>query len=491
MAKLDDDDVLIDKRICHSCIGEQFLAAEIKALGAVGACAYCGKIGPSLTVEELADRIETAFADHYTRTAEEPDSMEERMLADPESHYTWTRDGSPVIEAIQEAAMIDEEPAADVLEILQNRHGDFDAAAAGEESEFDGDAHYAETAADDQAWHEEWDSFEHTLKEAARFFSRVAAEHLVAVFGGVDQIKTYDDRPLVVDAGPQTALDHLFRARVFQAEEQLKEALCRPDLHLGSPPPRAARAGRMNAQGIAVFYGATNTLVAIAEVRPPVGSQVVVAKFSISRPLRLLDLTALEAAHDGGSIFDPTLKRRLERAAFLRTLGGRMARPVMPDDEAFEYLPTQAVADFLGTMNEPRLDGIIFPSAQTEEGRNVVLFHHAARVAALNLPPGTTIEANTGDWTEDGWEPRYSVSESVPAGTATVPPPRPKDPDDRFASLLLFDFPDPPAREADCRKPALQVDTRSVAVHTVNAVEVRTGRHAVDRHRHEQRAKKY
>ncbi len=236
--------------------------------------------------------------------------------------------------------------------------------------------------------------------------------------------------------------------------------------------------------------------MAIAEVRPPVGSQVVVAKFIVCRPLRLLDLTALDAVHESGSIFDPTLKRRLERASFLRTLGGRMARPVMPDDESFEYLPTQAVADFLATMNEPRLDGIIFPSAQTKAGRNVVLFHQAARVEPLNLPPGTTIDASTGDWTEDGWEPGYSVNETVPAG-AEVPPAKLVDPDDGFPSILLADLPDPPiwpdrtTWKADFRKPALQVDGQSVTVHDVNAVEVNTTPHAVDRYRSERHEPKY
>lgn len=490
MTKLDDDDET-QKRICHGCIGEKYLAAEVKAKGATGRCAYCDETYPSLTTEALADEIEIAFASHYTRTAEVPDSMQERMQADRESSYYWTREGSSAIEAIQIAAGIDEEPAGDVLEILQDRHGDFDAAAAGKESEFDGDAHYAEKGPDDQAWHEEWENFEHTLKAEARFFSRTAGEHLAAVFGGVDQLKTHDGRPLVVIAGPQTALDHLYRARVFQAEDQLKDALARPDRLLGSPPPRAARAGRMNAQGIAVFYGATHAPVAIAEVRPPVGSQVIVTRFTISRTLRLLDLTALEDVHDAGSIFDPTLKRRLERAAFLRTLGGRMARPVMPDDEAFEYLPTQAVADFLGTMNEPRLDGIIFPSAQTGEGRNVVLLHHASRVEALSLPPGTEIDVNTGYWTEDEeWEPGFSVREKVPEG-ATAPPPRPVDPDDGLASFLLSDFPDPPERHGDFRKPALQVDTGSVTVHTVNAVEVKTIAFTVDRYRYEARPLKF
>jgi hypothetical protein len=70
----------------------------------------------------------------------------------------------------------------------------------------------------------------------------------------------------------------------------------RPDRHLGSPPSGAAAAGRMNARGISVFYGANDPRVALAEVRPPVGSRVAVARFEIIRPLRLLDLTALSDA---------------------------------------------------------------------------------------------------------------------------------------------------------------------------------------------------
>jgi hypothetical protein len=65
----------------------------------------------------------------------------------------------------------------------------------------------------------------------------------------------------------------------------------------------------MNAQGISVFYGATDASVAIAEVRAPVGGRVAVAKFRITRPLRFLDLTALKDVHVMGSIFDATLKR--------------------------------------------------------------------------------------------------------------------------------------------------------------------------------------
>ncbi len=49
----------------------------------------------------------------------------------------------------------------------------------------------------------------------------------------------------------------------------------------------------MNAPGISVFYGALDEATCIAEARAPVGSHVVVAKFHLLRPVRLLDFDAL------------------------------------------------------------------------------------------------------------------------------------------------------------------------------------------------------
>lgn len=482
MTEDDDDD---QKRICCECVEETYLAQQIKKHGQAGACAYCGDTLECITVEELADRIETAFADHYVLTANYPDSWQERAMADRESDYVWEREGQPVVEAIEEAASIPSDAASDVQEILDNRHGDFDSAAMGEETEFSGDAHYEGKGASARAWHEEWTSFERSLKTEARFFSRSAAELLARVFGQIDTLRTKPRHPLVVDAGPGRKLTHLYRARVFQSDEKLEEALCRPDLHLGSPPARLASAGRMNARGISVFYGATNAGVALAEVRPPVGSKVAVAKFEIIRPLRLLDLTALDSVKDGGSIFDPTLKERLERVAFLRTLGERMTRSVMPDDEAFDYLATQAVADFLATENEPRLDGIIFGSAQAKTGRNVVLFHKAARVEEVQFPDGTEITARTGYDTEDGWEIDYGVSEEVPK-PKTPAPPKDEGPFD------LMPHPhDAYGPDGDYRDAALRVDSRSVEVHHVEWVKVNSTRFAVSRHRHEKWERKF
>lgn len=477
---MNDDDG--QRHICLECAGESYLAEEIEKICKVEKCAYCDQTQACIAVEELADRIEAAFEDHYVRTSDQPNSWQQSLLSDRESEYEWERDGQPVLDAIEEAAAIPHEAARDVLGILNGRHNDFESAKMGEETEFSFDSYYEEKGTSALVWHEEWRVFEQSLKTEARFFSRSASQLLARVFGNIDALKTKPRHPLVVDAGPGRRLTHLYRARVFQSDEKLEEALCRPDLHLGSPPARLASAGRMNARGISVFYGATNASVALAEVRPPVGSKVVVAKFFITRPLRLLDLTALDGVTDGGSIFDPSLKGRLERVAFLRSLGQRMTRPVMPDDEAFDYLATQAVADFLATENKPRLDGIIFGSAQSKDGRNVVLFHKAARVEEMALPEGTEIDAHTGYDTDEGWEIDYSVSETTPTKEARAPlddEDRPFGPIPHFSPFHIAD--------QDYRDAAMRVDPHSVEVHHVEWVKVTSTRFAVTRKRHEKR----
>jgi RES domain len=480
----DDREALAAKRICCNCVREDFLRAEIASDGAVALCEYCGDDeDKTWSMGDVADSVEQAFENHYVRTATEADPSDYYLYADRDFGRTWYRDGQETAEAIQEAAGIPEDAAADVQTLLGDRYDDVESGRMGEETEFAPDAHYDFKGTDAADWHREWMSFENALKTEARFFSRSGAEHLAATFNGIDALATTDGSPLVVEAGPQRPLDHLYRARVFQSEAKLTEALCRPDLHLGSPPVALASAGRMNARGISVFYGATGASTAIAEVRPPVGSKVAVARFAITRPLRLLDLTVLDKVNDDGSIFDPTLKRRLERVSFLRTLGQRITRPVMPDDEAFDYLATQAIADFLATENEPRLDGIIFSSAQSKDGRNVVLFHKAARVAELDLPPGTVVEADTHYDTDEGPETDYRVSEVVPPAT-------PPAPDEHFHPMLFrFNPPDP--FDGDFRDNTLQVEPGSVEVHHVNWVAFDCTAHGVTRHRREKREPKF
>lgn len=488
MANDDDIDDLKAKRICHKCIGEEYLRTEVRNKGKVNKCSYCGGKAKSYTLDDIAEHVEIAFEHHYTRTSDQPNSWQQSLLSDRESDYDWERDGEPVVGSIEMGADISEKAAQDIQRILDDKYGDFEAAKMGEETEFGSDSYYEEKGTSDLAWQEEWSNFERSLKTEARFFSRSAAAHLASIFDGIDKMSTTDGKPLVVDGGPQTPLSEVFRARVFQSEDKLTEALSRPDRHLGSPPAIFAIAGRMNARGISVFYGASNPEVAISEVRPPVGSQVAVARFDIIRPLRLLDLTALSAVTDKGSIFDSTWITRLERVTFLRSLSQRITKAVMPDDEALEYLPTQAIADFLATENNPVLDGIIFPSVQAGvDGLNVVLFHKASRVESMVIPKGTEITASTGSFGEDGWEPDYLVTEETPpkkSGTG-------KTEEDEWPHF--WPSPDYPqgSYDEDFRDATLRIDSASVKVNVILSVQFKFDEHEVRRHRWEKRDTKF
>jgi len=450
-------DVLCAKCLCHRCVGEDYLRTEIKAKGKRRKCSYCGITTNSYEVGDVAKCFEIAFDQHYVRILDQPNP------------YWWDHDGKPVILAIMDAADIPQDAAEDIQLILKETYADSEAAEMGYETEFADDTYYEKIRANDHIWQENWRAFEDDLKTKARFFSRTASAYLACVFHGIERLSTSDGRPLVVEAGPGTAYPAFFRARVFQSGKLLEEALCRPDIELGPPPAHLANAGRMNASGIAVFYGANDPAVAIAEVRPPVGSKVMVARFDILRPLRLLDLAALNLVSIRGSIFDPKFADDLEHIEFLRTLCQRITRPVMPNDEVLDYLPTQAVADFLATEAKQPLDGILFPSVQAAGNAvNCVLFHKATRVEALDIPAGTEISVSTGENSEDGWEVEFSVIEQVPL--------QPESENEISSVSFLYRDMEHSRRHAgfdDCQL-TLRLVTDTVAVHIVQSVQVKT-----------------
>ncbi len=473
---------LKSKKLFHACVGEAYLSTEIRRNGRRSTCHYCGKTRRCYLISNVAARVQLAFQQHYMRTSDQPNSWQYTLMSDRESSYDWSRDGGRVTDTIANVTEVPQEAAEDIQQILEAEHADFESATMGEETDFSGDTHYEEKCASDSVWQEEWRNFESSLKTEARFFSRTAARHLASIFDGIDDLRTRSGHPLVVDAGPGMAFNSVYRARVFQSDDKLEEALCRPDTHLGSPPASVAAAGRMNARGISVFYGSNDPKVAIAEVRPPVGSQVAVARFEIIRPLRLLDLTALTAVSVTGSIFDPDHAGRMERAMFLRTLSARITRPVMPDDEHFEYLPTQAVADFLATESSVPIDGIIVPSVQAAgDVVNVVLFHKAARVEALALPKGTEVKARIGQMEEDGWAEDYmGIEEVTPAPKEPAPETKPKADWPDFVALAAMPR---ESHDPDWRDCSLRIVLESVTVNKVRRVEFQTDEFIVTRRR--------
>lgn len=234
-----------DRHLCFECVGEAFLSAEIQKNGRDDVCFYCEREGKTLSIGEIADRIERAVDQHFYHTPTEPSALEYAMIK--EGDYDWERKGEPLVDIIQEYAHIEPEPAGDIRSVLEARHYDRESIEMGEEGPFDEDAHYAEADVDDAESQAGWLHFEESLKTEARYFSRTAEWTLKDIFEGIAEHQTHDGRPIVVEAGPGTTIDAIYRVRIFQSADKLKNALGRPDKEIGPPPSKPASAGRMNA----------------------------------------------------------------------------------------------------------------------------------------------------------------------------------------------------------------------------------------------------
>ena len=436
-------------------------------------------------MEDVATLVEEAFERHFRRTADHPDGFEWALTTDPEVDYVWVREGDSAVEAIAMAVQCSEEVAQDLQAALRDRHYDLEMAKAGEETEFADESCYAEKGANDFEWRAEWRSFEKSLKTRARFFSPTASTLLEDTFAELEGLSTVRGNPLVVEVGPEQPLDAVWRARVFESQEELMVALVRPHVEIAPPPPKKARAGRMNAEGISAFYGAKDPDVAVAEVRPPVASHVLVARFQLTRMLRLLDLTALGAVEESGSHFDPTFASRMNRAAFLRTLSQRISQPVVPQDTGLDYLPTQAIADFLANVRTPTIDGIAYPSSQAHEDPvNIVLFHHACRVEAPNVTVGAKIKARAQEDLETGEVVGYDVIETVPLEPRSEGVNAATDQE----GVVRFEPGASPRIDErlsvsgdDTREPALKLDLHSIMVRVVRGVRYESDLRPVSR----------
>ena len=230
--------------------------------------------------------------------------------------------------------------------------------------------------------------------------------------------------PVIRKMTPEDQDHALWRGRIALSDQELERILKSPAKELGPPPSEFAKAGRMNAHGISVFYGALEQSTCISELRPPVGSRVVIGRFELLRTIVLLDVAALAKVYVNPSYFDPDYPRNKNRTAFLKRLVPEIARPVVPDAESLEYLTTQVVAEYLAYKASPRFDGIIYPSSQTDEnGNNVVLFNNARGVQPETLHFGSSIEIllldeTTSDLEEDETGVSIWVFETTPSDPA-------------------------------------------------------------------------
>jgi len=216
-----------------------------------------------------------------------------------------------------------------------------------------------------------WDGFSEHIKHRSRFLFDVLPTQ--DAFGGVDSLGTRDFLRTLLDAIilAQPILELKTRHAVYRARSFAELSDCPPSVSdYTSPPSDKAAQGRMNPAGIAYFYGALEPETAAVEVYDG-NAYAGVATFKPARTLRLIDLSKARVP----SPFDDSValadhRRRL----FLHGFTNDIARPIVRDGRIHqEYVPTQAVTEYIRFRARPKFDGVVFASARTD-GRNVVIF---------------------------------------------------------------------------------------------------------------------
>ena len=127
------------------------------------------------------------FEQHYIKS---PENSPENWPTYQLKNFGWEQNGMPVIEAIMEAGIIEEEIAIDVQELLADRHYDHTASEMGESSEFESGSSYEIKSHDDFEWQMQWANFEHVLKTSTRFFNKDNEELLKSIFEEIETLHT-------------------------------------------------------------------------------------------------------------------------------------------------------------------------------------------------------------------------------------------------------------------------------------------------------------
>lgn len=359
-----------DSCVCVSCIGDPVLRDRAAEDGWTGECELCMAenvcVVDASTIAEWVERI--FYQDYIPGDAMRGDDG-------------WHQDGRAPEDLVSELTGIEE--TMFTLAVVQafSRDEDID-------DSVDATSNYVELDPQGEGHHALWDDFCDRIKSRGRFMDGELKAHLAAILG--------EDEAAVAREALLTVLDfqrgsNVYRARLVNDLQDAKKLLGDAPTELGSP--RSPSAGRMNPHGIRVFYGADSIDVCVGEVRPPVGGYLIAGAFEALRPLRLLDLCVTRRAR--GSRFDEDSDRRRDKAAFLASFSAIISRPILSHEAALEYLPTQAVAEYVGAVLG--LDGVIYPSSQVARsfdpdkerdlGRNIALFGDAALVEASSPAP--------------------------------------------------------------------------------------------------------
>ena len=161
------------------------------------------------------------------------------------------------------------------------------------------------------------------FQHQARFFNTEVESALDRLFMELDSLRTAAGESVLQVIGNDGEPTIIWRARRAGSQSQLQTILANPASEMGPPPPGITPAGRMNAAGIPVFYGALDYDTCIAEIRPPVGSYVVTGKFELLKPRTFTQPNPSPRHYYREEILRPRIRRPVKPRRISKTVSAR------------------------------------------------------------------------------------------------------------------------------------------------------------------------
>lgn len=345
----------VDKCVCEACLNAPDLWRLAKPEVRTGDCDYCEKEALLvLPVHEVQTLLYQAIGTYY---------------ADPQHAGTPWIDGEWAVvlyeieDVLAELGFLPVDALAEDIAGADSTQSWIKAA----------NGHWA-SVQDDELMLYSWATFVHTVKHQTRFhFQRVLAERFE------DEIPVSEMLGVVGGNVANLVTTVAVGTRIYRARHLTPDELARVDASLMGPPPREyATAGRMNPAGISYFYSAFDAQTAVVEIGDSNDQSKgpSVAVFQVERLLHVFDLNALPDLPPKLAI-----DRRGERAKanFLRSFVASITQEVQKDGrEHVDYVPSQVVCEFLAQAyvmpDGTTIDGIIYPSAVSPDGVNLLVF---------------------------------------------------------------------------------------------------------------------
>jgi RES domain len=353
--------------VCWRCIEDEYLKNMVRDDGTPRECSLCKRTDANaFAPDEMAHVVAPVIRLFFIQ---EPDAYKS---GDDDSGVEITiGDLSCHLPTVIGQYLGFEGEIIDALEANEN------AARRDGERFFDRSLTYVRVPRERNRYSHAWYDVHYQLKHRRRFFSDSARQLFTDLLGGIENrvgSATAKENRNAVCEFPQGS--EIYRARICKSEKDINDSLSEPFKNVGPPPPEKASAGRMNPEGIPVFYGSLNWETCLAETRPAIGNDTAVIKLMTTKPLRLLDFSRLGGSSTRLSYFEPDFLVQRERGAFLKRLQWLISQPIVPGKEP-DYIITQTLAEYLAHVHEHPFDGMLFNSAQRLTGMNIVLFPDA------------------------------------------------------------------------------------------------------------------